>query len=83
MECDTIARSRKINSPGEDTDFNDYSIITPLRFLLMKQKDPKSYENLISLVSNIESKVSKPVYFSVYVYINNIIYEVYLMFISR
>ena len=49
----------KANNSDDKPDFNDYNIITPLRFLLMKQKHPKEYAKLASLVSNIESKVRK------------------------
>ena len=61
LECDTISRSIKANNSDDKTDFNDYNIITPLRFLLMKQKRPKEYATLASLVSNIESKVRKTI----------------------
>ena len=57
IECDTLARVNQIDTSGDNKQFEDYNIITPLRFLLMKQKQPKNYEKLSSLVSNIESKV--------------------------
>ena len=59
LECETISRANKADNSDDKKEFNDYNIITPLRFLLMKQKQPKEYEKLTSLVSNIESKVFK------------------------
>ena len=57
IECDTLARVNQMGTSGDKKQFEDYNIITPLRLLLMKQKHPKNYEKLSSLVSNIESKV--------------------------
>ena len=57
IECDTISRCSKVNNSIEDEEFSDYNIITPLRFLLMKKKNPNVYEKLTSLVSNLEPKV--------------------------
>ena len=45
-------------SPIGDGEFTDYDVITPLRALLLKTVNPKQYQALHELESNMELKVN-------------------------
>ena len=54
LECDILA-SRKARNENE---FQDFELLSPLRFLAMKSKHPEKYAKLRTLMSHLDSKVN-------------------------